>query len=182
MNHNRKRNLIIAVTIIGGITVIMLAMCLRAIIPSTPIPAGRQNVRVDKRGNIIKPKSDTMVDGRPVNVYRVDEACQLIAPLAVQEYITDSPTRDADLADLFTENAGGLEIPIENIRHDDTVDANSGYVQTSVNDDAAICMVRTNKGVTWEVHYRDFDSDGYRASRIISHDEGLAYNLHPNAR
>lgn len=122
---------------------------------------------------------DTPLESGRKQERRSDEACSRVAPLAVRTYIGDHETREQDLMDYFIEDAEGLEVPVDQLRHDDAGLIGTGYVQVAVNDDAASCMVKTASGVTWEVRYRDFDRDGYKASAIISHNEGRAYNLHP---
>lgn len=112
--------------------------------------------------------------------YLADELCLYMAPNAVRHYISDSPDRDMMLMEYFLDDADGLEIPVEQIRHDDAVSEGSGYVSTA-NRDEVTCIVKTEAGVTWEVYYSGMVEHEGRADSIVSHDEGRAYNLHPNA-
>lgn len=132
-----------------------------------------------EREAVQPPAPYAMTEGKAIGVSRSEEACRLIAPFAVQAYIGDKAGRDAVLDDYFIEDAAGLEVPVDQLRHDDADTPGVGFVQVAINDDAASCVVKTASGATWEVHYTDFDTHGYKASRIVSHDEGLVYILRP---
>ncbi|KAA8818522.1 MULTISPECIES: hypothetical protein [Bifidobacterium] len=172
-NRDPKRNLIIIVTVALIPVILLGAACLRTLMPArhTVAPIVVRN----DQNRTVEPKSDTTVNGQRIDVYRTDEACVLMAPLAVQAYVSDRDDRDRNLSDLFTEDAEGLQIPVERIRHDDAGSLGNGYVKVAINDDAAACVVETESGVIWEVYYADFDRDGYKASKIISHDRERAY-------
>lgn len=132
-----------------------------------------------EREAVQPPPPYVMTEGEAIGVTRSEEVCRLIAPFAVQAYIGDKAGRDAVLDDYFIEDAAGLEVPVDQLRHDDADTLGVGFVQVAINDDAASCVVKTASGATWEVHYTDFDAHGYKASRIVSYDEGLVYVLRP---
>lgn len=173
MNANKKWPIVAAVAVI-------LATLVIAVGHDAGDADGKDVQPVAAEREAVQPPAPyVMTEGEATGVSRSEEACRLIAPFAVQAYIGDKAGRDAVLDDYFIEDAAGLEVPVDQLRHDDADTLGVGFVQVAINDDAAFCVVKTASGVTWEVHYTDFDAHGYKASRIVSHDEGLVYVLRP---
>lgn len=164
--------------VIAAVAVILATLVI-AIGHDTGEAGGKDAPPVTAEHGTVQPPPNAMTEGEARGISRSEEVCQLVAPFAVQAYIGDRDGRDSVLEDYFIEDAAGLEVPVDQLRHDDADTLGVGFILVATNDDAASCVVKTASGATWEVHYTDFDTYGYKASRIVSHDEGLVYILRP---
>lgn len=170
-DNGRHDRLMIGLTILAIILIAAINIALVLIHPTTGGENATASVQAQAEATG-RSKTET-TQGEAARMTAVD-VCADIAPKATKAYVTDTSDRDRLIAEYFTKDATGLNIPIARIQPQPQVEYAGGL---NVGDDTtATCSVHTGLESPWTLTYRWTPEQGWQCTGIQGPIDG-AYKL-----